>query len=94
MNFKPLHYYILVEYLQAEQTTSGGIIIADTAKQVNQRGTVVATGPFKYVGGERVDLSVKVGDVVLFSAYSPIDLTLDGREYGVLRDKDVIGVFG
>lgn len=93
MNFKPLHDYILVQYLQAEQTTAGGIIIADSAKQVNQRGTVVAVGPFKYVDGKAVDLSVKPGDIVLFSAYSPIDLTLNGKEYGILRDRDLIGVF-
>ncbi|MGA7276856.1 MAG: co-chaperone GroES [Desulfocapsaceae bacterium] len=93
MNIRPLNDRLLVERLEEEQTTSGGIIIPDSAKEKPAQGKVVAVGPGKLNdAGERVALQVKAGDVILFSKYGGTDVKLDGEDYLIMREDDVLGI--
>lgn len=91
-NLRPLDDRIVVEPLEAEEKTAGGILLPDTAKQKPQRGKVLAVGPGKLRdNGERLALSVKVGDHVLFGKYSGNEVEVDGKELKILRESDVLG---
>ncbi len=91
INLKPLDDRIVVEPLEAEETTAGGIVLPDTAKEKPQRGTVLAVGPGKLLdSGERGELSVAVGDEVIFGKYIATDIELDGREIKILRENDIL----
>ena len=91
---RPLHDKILVRRMAEEEKTAGGIIIPDTAKEKPQRGEVVATGKGRIAeDGKVFPLEVKVGDKVLFSKYSGTELKLDGAEFLMIREEDVLGVF-
>ncbi len=93
MKIQPLHDRILIRRVEEEEKTSGGIIIPDTAKEKPQEGVVVATGRGKVLdSGKLVALGVATGDRVLFSKYAGNEVTLDGDEYTILRDDDVLGV--
>ena len=93
MKIRPLNDRLLVERLEEEQTTSGGIIIPDSAKEKPAQGKVVAVGPGKLNdAGERVALQVKAGDVILFSKYGGTDVKLDGEDYLIMREDDVLGI--
>ncbi len=89
---KPLSDRVLVRPDAAEETTSSGIIIPDTAKEKPQRGTVVAVGPGKVENGTKIDMSVKEGDQVLYGKYSGTEIELDGEEYLIMREADILGV--
>jgi chaperonin GroES len=93
MNLRPLQDRILVQRVEEEQTTKGGIIIPDTAKEKPAEGKVVAVGNGK-VGddGKRVPLEIKKGDRVLFGKYSGTEVKIDGEEYLIMREDDVLGV--
>jgi chaperonin GroES len=91
-SIKPLADRVLVRPDAAEETTSSGIIIPDTAKEKPQRGTVVAAGPGKVENGTKVDMSVKKGDTILYGKYSGTEITLDGEEYLIMRESDILGV--
>lgn len=94
LNVRPLHDRILVRRMAEEEKTAGGIIIPDTAKEKPQRGEVVATGNGRITeDGKTLPLEVKVGDKVLFSKYSGTELKLEGAEYLMMREEDVLGVF-
>lgn len=94
LNVRPLHDRILVRRMAEEEKTAGGIIIPDTAKEKPQRGEVVATGKGRVTeDGKTMPLEVKSGDTVLFSKYSGTELKLDGKEYLMIREEDVLGVF-
>jgi chaperonin GroES len=88
---KPLHDRILVKRLEEKETKKGGIIIPDTAKEKPQEGEVVAVGPGK-VGddGKRQSMDVKVGDKILFGKYSGSEVKLDGEEFLIMREEDVL----
>ena len=88
VNVKPLADRVLVEPLPAENKTASGIIIPDTAKEKPMKGTVVAAGPGK------VDepVTVKVGDVVLYGKYAGTELTVDGKDYLIMRESDIFAV--
>ena len=90
VNFKPLLDRVLIEPLAAETTTASGIIIPDTAKEKPQEGSVIAVGPGK------VDepTSVKVGDKVLYGKYAGSELKLDGKDYLIVKESDILGVIG
>lgn len=90
VNFKPLADRVLIEPTAAETTTASGIIIPDTAKEKPQEGTVVAVGPGK------VDepTTVKVGDKVLYGKYAGSELKLDGSDYLIVKESDLLGVIG
>ena len=91
---RPLHDRILVRRMAEEEKTSGGIIIPDTAKEKPQRGEIVATGKGRVTeDGKTLPLEVRVGDKVLFSKYSGTELKLDGTEFLMMREEDVLGIF-
>ncbi|HEX7927678.1 MAG TPA: co-chaperone GroES [bacterium] len=90
---KPLHNRILVERLDAEEKTASGIIIPDTAKEKPQEGKVVAAGPgAKDKTGKTIPMDVKVGDRILFTKYGGTEVKLDGKDYLILKEDDVMGV--
>ena len=90
---KPLEDRILVQPLEAEQTTASGLVIPDTAKEKPQEGTVVAVGPGRVDdNGNRVPLDVSVGDVVIYSKYGGTEVKYAGEEYLVLSARDVLAV--
>ena len=93
MQVRPLHDRILVQRLDEGEQQIGGIIIPDSAKEKPQRGTVIAAGDGKVNDdGERVALDVKAGDTILFGKYSGQEITLDGVEYLIMREDDVLAI--
>ncbi len=91
LRIRPLDDRLVVEPLEAEEKTTGGILLPDTAKQKPQRGRVVATGPGKLRdNGERHALNVRVGDEVLYGKYSGSEVEVDGKELKILRENDVL----
>jgi chaperonin GroES len=94
MKLKPLHDRVVIERLEeSEQKTSGGIIIPDTAKEKPQRGKVVAIGDGSYNDrGDRNKLDVKVGDEVLFGKYSGNDVKIDGIEYLIMKESEILAI--
>ena len=90
---RPLQDRILVKRLTNEEKTKGGIIIPDTAKEKPQEGEVMATGNGKLLdNGTKVALDVKIGDRILFSKYSGSEVKIDGDEYTIMREDDVLGI--
>ena len=93
MKFRPLHDRVVVRRLTAEEKTSGGIIIPDTAKEKPMEGEVVAVGPgARNEKGELVALDVKAGDRVLFGKWSGTEVKLDGEELLIMKESDVMGI--
>ena len=93
MKFRPLHDRVLIKALDSEEKTSGGIIIPDTAKEKPQEGEVVAVGPgAKSEDGKIVSMDVKVGDIVLFGKWSGTEIKIDGTEYSIMKESDVMGI--
>ena len=91
INLKPLDDRVVVEPLEAEEVTAGGIVLPDSAKEKPQRGTVLAVGPGKLLdSGERGKPSVAVGDEVIYGKYAGSDIEVDGREVKILRESDVL----
>lgn len=89
---KPLSDRVLVQPEPAEDKTESGIIIPDTAKEKPQEGKVVAAGPGKVENGTKIEMSVKKGDTVLYGKYSGTEITLDGQEYLIMRESDILGI--
>ena len=88
---RPLDDRIVVEGLEAEEVTAGGIVLPDAAREKPQRGTVIATGPGKQLdSGNRGELSVIVGDEVIYGKYGGSDVEVDGDEYKILRESDIL----
>ena len=93
MKIRPLNDRLLVKRLAEEEKTAGGNIIPDSAKEKPAEGEVVAVGPGKLSDkGERVALQVTAGDKVLFSKYGGTDVKLDGEDYLIMREDDVLGI--
>jgi chaperonin GroES len=93
MNVRPLADRILVRRIEEKETIRGGIIIPDTAKEKPQEGEVVAVGPGRLTeDGKRIAMEVKKGDRILIGKYSGTDVKIDGTEYTILREDDVLGV--
>ncbi|HEY5037518.1 MAG TPA: co-chaperone GroES [bacterium] len=93
MKFRPLHDRILVERVGEEEKTKTGIIIPDSAREKQQRGKIVAAGKGRVnEKGEVLKLDVKEGDVILFEKYGGEDITIDGKEYVILKEEGVVGV--
>ncbi|MHC1778278.1 MAG: co-chaperone GroES [Lentimicrobium sp.] len=88
MNVKPLADRVLIEPAAAEQKTAGGIIIPDTAKEKPQRGTVVAVGP----GKKDEPVTVKVGDLVLYGKYAGTEISIEGKDYLIMRESDIVAI--
>lgn len=93
MKLKPLHDRVLVKRLESEEMTKGGIIIPDSAKEKPIKGEVIAVGPGKHSDkGEPVKMSVKKGDKVLFNKYAGTEVKIDGDEFLVMREDDILAI--
>ena len=93
MKFRPLHDRILVERVESEEVSTGGIILPDTAKEKPQQGKVVAVGTGKRTeDGKIIPLEVKDGDTILFGKYSGNEVKIDGVEYLIMREDDIIAI--
>jgi chaperonin GroES len=93
MKFRPLHDRVLIEVLDSDEKTSGGIIIPDTAKEKPQEGKVVAVGTGgKTEDGKTISMDVKEGDIVLFGKWSGTEVKIDGKEYSIMKESDIMGI--
>jgi chaperonin GroES len=93
MKFRPLHDRVVLKRIEAEAKTSGGIIIPDTAKEKPQQGDVVAAGPGgRDEAGKLIPIDLKAGDRVLFGKWSGTEVKIDGVEYLIMKESDVMGV--
>jgi len=95
MKFRPLHDRVLVERIEAEEKTAGGIIIPDTAKEKPQEGKVVAVGTgTKAEDGKVTPLDVKEGDRILFGKWSGTEVKVDGKDLLIMKESDILGIVG
>ena len=93
MKFRPLHDRVLIKVLDGEEKTAGGIIIPDTAKEKPQEGEIMAVGPgTKTEDGKTIPMDVKVGDKVLFGKWSGTEVKIDGTEYSIMKESDIMGI--
>ena len=92
MKVKPLNDRVLVKRLEAEEKTKGGIVLPDTAKEKPKQGIVEATGPGKLEDGKRQALQVKKGDKIIFESFAGTEITVDGQEYLLMREDDILGI--
>jgi len=93
MTFRPLHDRVMIKRIEQEEKTAGGIIIPDTAKEKPMQGEVIAVGPgARDEGGKVNPLDVKVGDKVLFGKWSGTEVKMDGEDYLIMRENDLMGV--
>jgi len=93
MKFRPLHDRVVVKRIEAEEKSSGGIIIPDTAKEKPQQGEVIAVGPGgRDEAGKLIPMDVQVGDRVLFGKWSGTEVKIDGKEYLIMKESDIMGV--
>jgi chaperonin GroES len=93
VKFRPLHDRVVVKRIDAEEKTAGGIIIPDTAKEKPQQGEVIAVGPGgRDEAGKLVPIDVQVGDRILFGKWSGTEVKIDGVEYLIMKESDVMGV--
>jgi chaperonin GroES len=92
MNIKPLGDRVVIKRLEAEEKTKSGIVLTGTAKERPQEAEVVAVGPGAVVDGQRIELEVKVGDKVLFSKYAGTEVKVNGEEYTILKQDDILAI--
>jgi chaperonin GroES len=93
MKFRPLHDRVVIERIDAEAKTAGGIIIPDTAQEKPQQGQVIAVGPGgRDESGKLIPIDVKVGDRILFGKWSGTEIKIDGVEYLIMKESDIMGV--
>ncbi len=93
INITPLADRVVVEAAAAEETSTGGIILPDTAQEKPQQGKIVAVGPGKVSdAGTLIEMTVKKGDKVLYGKYSGSDVTFDGNEYMIMRESDILAI--
>jgi len=95
MKIRPLHDRVLVKRIEEAETVQGGIVIPDTAKEKPQQGEVIAVGDGKLLeDGTRTPIEVKAGDRILFSKYAGSDIKIEGDEYLIVREEEILGVLG
>lgn len=94
VNIRPLGDRVLVQRAEAEEKTSGGILLPESAKDKPKEGRVVAVGEGSVVDGKRQPLSVDAGDRVLFSSYAGTEVKYDGEDYLIMREDDILGIIG
>ena len=93
MNIKPLDDRVLIEPMSKEEKTKSGIVLPDTVEEKPEQGRVVAVGPGKIDNnGKRIPMSVKVGDVVLFTKYGPNEVKIDNKEYLIAKEEDILAI--
>jgi len=90
--FKPIGDRVAVKPLPADEKTAGGLYVPDTAKEKPQRGTIVAVGEGRIENGERIQMSVKEGDSVLYGKYAGTEITLDGEDLLIMKEADLLGL--
>ena len=94
MKIRPLADRVVIQPLEAQEKTKGGIVLPDTAKEKPQEGKIVAIGKGKTEDGKLLPMEVKVGDRILYGKYSGTEVTVDGDEYVVLHESDILAVLG
>ncbi len=95
MAVKPLDDRVLIKQSDAEETTAGGIVLPDTAKEKPQRGKIVAVGTGKLLdSGERGKMSVKKGDEVFYGKYAGTEIKIDGKDFVILKESDILAIIG
>lgn len=92
MKIRPLGDRVVIKRLEAEETTKSGIVLPGSAKEKPQEAEVVAVGPGGVVDGKQIKMEVKAGDKVLFSKYAGTEVKMDGEEYTILRQNDILAV--
>ena len=93
MKFRPLHDRVVVKRLESDEKTAGGIIIPDTAKEKPSEGQVVAVGPGETTeDGKLRPMNVKKGDKILFGKWSGTEVKIDGKEYSIMKESDIMGI--
>ena len=92
MNIKPLADRVVIKMVEAEETTKSGIILTGSAKEKPQVAGIVAVGPGGVVDGKEIKMELKVGDKVLISKYAGTEVKMDGQEYTILRQEDVLAI--
>lgn len=92
MEIRPLHDRVLVERLEAEEKTAGGIIIPGSAQEKPQEAKVLAVGPGAYVDGKLVPVDVKVGDIILLGKWAGTEVKVDGKELLIVKESDILAV--
>jgi chaperonin GroES len=92
MNIKPLGDRIIIKVIESEETTKSGIVLPGTAKEKPMQGEVLAVGSGEMVEGKKIPLELKVGDKVIYSKYSGTEVKMDGNEYLIVRQSDVLAV--
>lgn len=93
MNVKPMEDRVILKPMEAQEKTAGGIIIPDNAKEKPQKGEVIAVGPGKVSDkGQKIEMSLKKGDKVLYGKYSGTEVNIDGEDYLIVRESDVLAV--
>ncbi|HBM75743.1 MAG TPA: co-chaperone GroES [Clostridiaceae bacterium] len=92
MNIRPLGDRVVIKKVEAEETTKSGIVLPGSAKEKPQMAEVIAVGPGGVVEGKEVTMQVKAGDKVIFSKYAGTEVKLDGQEYTILKQDDILGI--
>jgi chaperonin GroES len=93
MKFRPLHDRVLVERMESEEVTKGGIILPDTAKEKPQQGKIISVGTGKRTeDGKIIPMELKAGDTILFGKYSGSEIKIEGNEYLIMKEDDVLGL--
>lgn len=92
MNIRPLGDKVVIKKLEAQETTKSGILIPGAAKEQPQMAEVIAVGPGGFVEGKEIKMEIKVGDKVIFSKYSGTEVKLEGTEYIVLKQEDILAI--
>lgn len=92
MNLKPLGDRIVVSQLKAEETTKSGIVLTGQAKEKPQEAEVIAVGPGRVENGKLMEMQIKVGDKVIYSKYAGTDVKLEGKEFVIVSEKDVLAI--
>lgn len=92
MKIQPLGDRVVLKVLDAEETTKGGIVLPDTAKEKPQEGKIVAVGKGKVLDGKEIPLEVKIGDKVLYGKYSGTEIMVDGEELLILKEEDILAI--
>ncbi len=92
MNIKPLGDRVVIKVMESEETTKSGIVLPGTAKEKPMQGEVLAVGSGEMIEGKKVPLEVKVGDKVIYSKYSGSEIKMDGNEYLIIRQSDILAI--
>ncbi|MFZ5354331.1 MAG: co-chaperone GroES [Bacillota bacterium] len=94
MNIKPLGDRVILRVIESEETTKSGIVLPGTAKEKPMQGEILAVGSGEMIEGKKVPLEVKVGDRVIYSKYAGTEIKMDGNEYLIVRQSDILAVIG